>query len=58
MAHTSVGSLLAKQRWQRPENVARRVARLVREIESIAPALTAEQRAELHAAAESQKAAA
>lgn len=46
---TRPGALLARQRWDRPENVARRVERLAAEIAKL-PTLTREQRAQLTAA--------
>lgn len=44
------GALLARRRWDRPENVARRVERLAAEIARVVgtlPPLTREQRAQL-----------
>lgn len=43
---TRPGALLARARWDRPENVARRVERLAAEIAKL-PTLTREQRAQL-----------
>lgn len=43
---TRPGALLVRRRWDRPENVAKRVARLAGEIASL-PTLTREQRAAL-----------
>lgn len=58
MTHeTSPGAALAQKRWSRPENVARRVDRLVAELANIAPALSAQQREELHAAVDRRAAA-
>lgn len=43
---TRPGALLVRQRWDRPENVAKRVNRLAAEIAKL-PALTREQRTQL-----------
>lgn len=55
MAHTATpnpGTLLSRARWSRPENVAKRVDRLARELAAISAHLTKAQRAELLAAIE------
>ena len=62
MAHTkstpNPGTLLARARWSRPENLAKRVERLVRELATIAPDLSADQVEQLRSALDRKEAAA
>lgn len=61
MAHTTApnpGTLLARARWSRPENLAKRVERLCRELATIAPDLSADQIARLRSALDREEAAA